>query len=71
MCGFSGSFGEDVRADLHPSGQEITFLLSASELVRSGDLDLDTCEVTSYLSGNMGGFIGPGRGVDKGERFFV
>jgi len=49
VCGFGGSVGEDVCADFHPSEQEISFLLSASELVRSGDSDLDTSEVTSYI----------------------
>lgn len=43
------------------------FLLSMSERVRSGNSDLDSSEVTSYLSGNVDGFIGPGQAVDKGE----
>jgi len=71
VCGLGGSVGEDVRANFPPSRREISFLLLASKLVRSGNFNLDSSKVTSYLSENVARFIGPGWGVDKGEGFFV
>jgi len=51
VCGLSGSVGEGVHADFSQSRREILFFLAARERVRSGDSDLDSSEVTSYLSG--------------------
>ena len=78
VCGFSGSVGEDIRADFPSSRREISFFLSVSARVRNGDPD----RVCSLQVGqtwipprwfaprwNVGRFIGPGRGVDKIDEF--
>ena len=69
-------FGEDVRAGFPSSRREISFFLSVNARVRSGDLDR-ACFFEAQVGQtwipprwfaprwNVGGFIGPGRGVDK------
>ena len=58
MCGFGGSFGEDVRAVFSFCSERKTSVLYLSgSSVRNGDSDLDFAEV----HGPCGRLIGPGR----------
>jgi len=46
VCGFGGSVGEDVYAEVSfPSGQKASVLYMRGAVVRGGDSDLDSPEV--------------------------
>ena len=63
MCGFGGSVGEDVSLlrSLFLEG-DFPSLLSRESRVRSGE----SAQGSPEAFRPRGGFIGPGRGVDKG-----